>query len=440
MFPVILIAAFWSTLPGYSFRGDVFIEQIIECRTANFECGSNRSVHAIAEYATVTSASDIPHFGPDWGFFAHRRINRLAVLTLPPEMMVFFKPNIDWIADHATDPDMRRYSITFEAPRHYIDLDNYGEPPFESLPRTFPEALLQYADIWGVNPSGDTVLIFGGERPQPFQADDAWRRYFGRFVVPRFSYEDKSLDVDSLGQFLRHNGYDSTAWQTAFFRESLSTHGILPWHLQKMQRDLTTAFRRRDSKRILRLCADMGHYIGDAHVPLHTTSNYNGQKTGQEGIHGFWESRIPELFADEQYDYFVGKPRYVDRTTDFFWEMTLTSNTMVDSVLSIERALRLSVPKDRQMCPDMRNGVVIIAPCRDFAAVYQTALQGMVERRMRAAIHAVASAWYTAWVDAGQPKLGEMDLPVATGEEQQEEEQMKKMYNAGKMLGRPEEH
>ena len=77
-----------------------------------------------------------PDITPDWGFFAHRRINRLAILTLPPEMMIFFKPNIDWISDHATDPDMRRYSTTFEAPRHYIDLDNYGEAPFDGLPRT----------------------------------------------------------------------------------------------------------------------------------------------------------------------------------------------------------------------------------------------------------------------------------------------------------------
>ncbi len=26
-----------------------------------------------------------------WGFFGHKRINRMAVFTLPPEMMVFYK-------------------------------------------------------------------------------------------------------------------------------------------------------------------------------------------------------------------------------------------------------------------------------------------------------------------------------------------------------------
>lgn len=377
---------------------------------------------------------------PDWGFFAHRRINRLAVLTLPPEMMVFFKPHIDWISDHAADPDMRRYSTTFEAPRHYIDLDNYGQPPFAELPRTFPEALLQFADIWAVGPDGDTSLVFGGERAEPYEADGAWKRYFTRFVAPRFTDPERLLDVDSLRAFLRSTGAEAPAFQSAFFRESLSAHGILPWHLQKMQRDLTNAFRYRDSKRILRLCADMGHYIGDAHVPLHTTSNYNGQQTGQEGIHGFWESRIPELFADEQYDYFVGKPEYQEQTTDYFWAMVLASNRQVDSVLSIERALRLVFPQDRQMCPDMRNGTVVIAPCRDFAARYQESMNGMVERRMREAIHAVANVWYTAWVDAGQPDLSGLDQPANNEEERKEEEELKKIFGQGRILGRPEEH
>jgi hypothetical protein len=32
----------------------------------------------------------------------------------------------------------------------------------------------------------------------------------------------------------------------------------------------------------------------------------------------------------------------------------------------------------------------------------------MIERRMRDAIIAVGSVWYTAWVDAGQPNLNEL--------------------------------
>ncbi|MEO6760196.1 MAG: zinc dependent phospholipase C family protein [Saprospiraceae bacterium] len=375
-------------------------------------------------------------FQPDWGFFAHKRINRLAVLTLPPEMMVFFKPNIDWLTDHAADPDMRRYASKSEAPRHFIDLDNYG-PPFDSLPRQWLDAMVRFTDIWMVGPAGDTSLLFESKRSIP--ASREYRNWFARQVLPRFYQDQTNLNTDSLTVFLVENGFSARP-KAAFYQEHLSQHGILPWNLQRMQRQLTEAFRQRDSRRILRLCGDMGHYIGDAHVPLHTTSNYNGQKTGQHGIHGFWESRIPELFADDTYDYFVGKPEYIPDPSDFFWSSIFASNSMVDSVLTIEKAMHLTYPVDRQMCPDMRLGKMVLAPCREFADAYQQALQNMVERRMRAAIHAVSSAWYTAWVDAGQPDLAHMDGIQLTEEEIKAELELKKTFEGGQILGRPEEN
>ncbi|MBK8554584.1 MAG: hypothetical protein IPL65_01875 [Lewinellaceae bacterium] len=371
---------------------------------------------------------------PEWGFFGHRRINRLAVFTLPPGMLVFFKQNIDWLSDHAPDPDMRRYATSWEAPRHYIDLDNYGKPPYPDLPRRFSEAMMHYTDIYGLTVNGDTVHLFGPK--QNLDDTSAYRIFFKAQVLSHYYNDDNSINPDSLNAFLSAPG----RFSSAFFKENLSAHGILPWNLSRMQGQLTAAFRRRDSKKILRLCADMGHYIADAHVPLHTTSNYNGQKTGQDGIHGFWESRIPELFADEQYDYFVGKAEYIDRPDEFYWQTVMESNQLVDSVLNIEMLLRNTFPTDQQMCPDMRNGRVVVAPCRDFSKAYQEAMQGMVERRMRASIHAVASIWYTAWVDAGQPNLSDMDPPVAGKEELDAEKQLRQLYEQGKIIGREEQH
>ena len=48
----------------------------------------------------------------DWGFFAHRKINHLAVFTIPDsELFHFYKFHIDFISDHAVDPDKRRYAV-----------------------------------------------------------------------------------------------------------------------------------------------------------------------------------------------------------------------------------------------------------------------------------------------------------------------------------------
>jgi len=59
-----------------------------------------------------------------WGFFGHKRINRMAVFTLPPELVGFYKYHIEYITEHAVDPDKRRYAVEGEAPRHYIDIDH----------------------------------------------------------------------------------------------------------------------------------------------------------------------------------------------------------------------------------------------------------------------------------------------------------------------------
>lgn len=376
---------------------------------------------------------------PDaWGFFAHRRINRLAVLTLPPAMMVFFKPNIDWISDHAVDPDMRRYATKNEAPRHYLDLDRYGSYPFENLPRDFTDALMGYTEVYTVSPGNDTVLVYG---PSGTPAPEGYRRWFADNVLPAFYRAEESLVTDSAVTLFTLLGKPAPGkLRTLFYREHLSEHGIVPWHLERMQRSLTEAFRNRDRQRILKLSADFGHYIGDAHVPLHTCSNYNGQQTGQDGIHGFWESRIPELFADEQYDFLVGKPDYIDNPREFYWKIVLESHLLVDSVLAIEKQLRGTFPADRQICPELRGRSMMMVQCAEFAAAYQDAMDGMVERRFRSAIQVTASAWMTAWIDAGQPDLRELGKYTPTKTEQEEEDALRKALEGGKIIGRQEDH
>src|SRR5688572_25611370 len=88
-----------------------------------------------------------------WGFYGHRKINNLAVFLLPPEMMQLYKPNIDFITEHAVDPDKRRYAIPQEGPRHYIDIDHYGKYPFNELPRKWNDAVAKFSE--------DTLMQYG---------------------------------------------------------------------------------------------------------------------------------------------------------------------------------------------------------------------------------------------------------------------------------------
>jgi hypothetical protein len=139
------------------------------------------------------------------------------------------------------------------------------------------------------------------------------------------------IDMDEYGDSAIFNlpKYWSKAVEK-FGEDTLKAHGIVPWHIVRMLNQLKEAFVLIDPVKILRCSAELGHYVGDAHVPLHTTRNYNGQLSGQQGIHGFWESRLPELFFDD-YNFFVGRATYIDDPQAAAWTVVLQSNAWVDA-------------------------------------------------------------------------------------------------------------
>ena len=268
---------------------------------------------------------------PLWGFFGHQRINRLAVFTLPPEMFKFYKSHIDYITENAVNPDQRRYAIKEEAPRHFIDLDNYSD----SL----------------------------------------------RMKLPTYSWKEVTEKISE---------------------DSLNRHGIVPWHINFMKFQLTEAFRKRDVRRILMLSADIGHYIADANVPLHTTRN--------------------------NYDFFVGQAEYVKTPQKRAWQAVLRANAALDSVLVFERELTSQFSEDKKFGFDERNGMTIKSYSKDFSERYHTMLKNQVERQMRASIKMIGDFWLTCWIDAGQPDLAQLLGYQLTKEEKDADNAEKKSW------------
>lgn len=392
---------------------------------------------------------------PDWGFFGHRRINRLATFTLPPEMIRFYKTHLEYITEHSVDPDKRRYATKHEAPRHYIDLDQWGSYPFPNLPRYWTDVLLFYTEIGLVTAQGDslkvkrdTLMIDGYKIPQIrlyrknkaiLEAADsqAFRDFFEAKVLSQYYEDEWILPCDTLLALFGDARPPNVNCASAYAVDHFSEHGILPYHLVKMQNNLKYAFLSGNVDKILRTSAEMGHYIGDAYVPLHTTKNYNGQLSNQTGIHAFWESRLPELFADETYDFFVGAAEYIANPSEYYWKIVLDSHLLVDSVLQTERELSLQFPSDRQYCFEERNGITIRTQCREYSEAYHRRMSGMVESRMRGAILSIGSAWYTAWVDAGQPDLIKLLGKTLSVEELKALESLESQYQKGNTKGRP---
>jgi hypothetical protein len=202
---------------------------------------------------------------------------------------------------------------------------------------------------------------------------------------------------------------------------------------------LTTAFKEKNQARILKLSAEIGHYIADSHVPLHATKNHNGQYTDQKGIHGFWESRVPELLAEKEWDFFIGKAEFIKNPADFIWARVMESAAAADTVLKFEKELSRIVSPDQRYAFEDRNGVLIRQYSSSYSKTYNAKLGGMIERRMRQSIFAVASFWYTAWVNAGQPDLTRLSNKNFTAEDLEEFESLNNAWKSNSLKGREHE-
>lgn len=266
-----------------------------------------------------------------WGWNAHRFINRTSVYHLPNAMQLFIQDSL-FFAQHAVDADARvnssDTSLYAEAPRHYLDIDDY--PNFYNLPRNL-----------------DTLIaIYGWER--------------------------------------------------------VKDNGTLPWATGWNMDSLVNQLRRGDWNRAYLTASDIGHYVGDAHQPLHCTRNYNGQYSNNYGIHSRYESSMINTYLNQLW-IVPDSVRYISNKIDFVFEYILHSNSLVDTVLHGDTQAKIVSGWNGSGTP----------PATYYAALWDYTRPVTLDQMQRAT-ETLASLWYTAWVDAGLIIRTGADLPAAT--------------------------
>lgn len=237
-----------------------------------------------------------------------------------------------------------------------------------------------------------------------------------QYVVRNAPRPDQRRNEDSTEatkHFINFEAFgDSAAWKmplswekavTIYSKDTLLKNGYVPYHVIIMKNRLTNAFRNGKADSVLFYATDMAHYIGDANVPLHTTTNYDGQLTGQKGLHALWESMVPEIEIGQYNLHSRHKAKYLDNPEEAIWNAVRQSYSLVNDVLAKEKEVSRSFTDATKYRVQIRNGREYRSYTSEFAKAYSKALGNSINDQLISSADLIADFWYTSWVDAGKP-------------------------------------
>ena len=199
------------------------------------------------------------------------------------------------------------------------------------------------------------------------------------------------VDLERYGEFpfsLLELEYDQLVSQLG--EETVQRNGTGLWAAHGTFNRLVEAFQRRDLEQILLYCSDLSHYVADLHQPFHTTENFDGQLTGQMGIHARFESDLVNLYLD-QIPFSKATPTHLGQVRPTLYKIVLESHQWVENILLADRRIVSELGIDRKQYPDQY-----------FSLLFDQ-VGTVVEERLNQAAYRVGSLWWMAWERAGQP-------------------------------------
>ena len=216
---------------------------------------------------------------------------------------------------------------------------------------------------------------------------DLWRTAGWEAEPPRHF-----LDMDAYGPYpFKELPRDHAAAVARYGRDFVEKNGTVPWRTEEMFAKLTEAFTQKapySRENIKFFSSVIAHYVSDAHVPFHAALNYDGQLTGQRGIHSRFET---ELFLRYQTQLQVSPApvAQIQSARDLVFNTLTESFPFVQTILDADKV----AVEGREFYDD--------AYFERFAGRVKT----IVERRIAGSITATASVIASAWINAGRPAL-----------------------------------
>lgn len=214
------------------------------------------------------------------------------------------------------------------------------------------------------------------------------------------------IDLEAYGPNAANDmPLDWASAQQKYTKDTLLKYGWGPYNVMLQLDYLIAAFKSKNKDSILFYAADIGHYIADLNVPLHTTLNYDGQLTGQKGLHSLWESFIPELSINQYQLYNAHKAVFLKDPASALWKNIRQAYQLLPEMLAKETLVSNSFTTEKKYRMQMYYGRNTRMYTKEFAEAYAKELGPTINVQLTASANLIADFWYTAWVKAGKPNF-----------------------------------
>ncbi|MCH8011629.1 MAG: hypothetical protein IIA61_06730 [Candidatus Marinimicrobia bacterium] len=186
--------------------------------------------------------------------------------------------------------------------------------------------------------------------------------------------------------------------------EKINRWGLAPWRIERYFRMLVNQMRSGQWEGVPLTATALGHYISDIHMPLHVVENYNGQLSGNFGIHKRWESDMVDKYLLDKINP-NGDLITVDNPVEEMFKIVKESYRYHLRLLSADSVARESIPLKEQAKIADRDASM---EGTSYIEILFRETGDLANQRMETAAVTVASFWYSAWIEAGKPRPPEM--------------------------------
>jgi len=199
------------------------------------------------------------------------------------------------------------------------------------------------------------------------------------------------IDIDAYKDFVEM--HKITENKDAAFKlygsKFILKNGTLPWVTDSTYHVLVQQFKSKEWSKALLTAADLGHYVGDGHMPLHLTLNYDGKFTDQTGIHSRYESKMINKYIDE----ITVKKSPIHKVKDvnrYVFDYIYANYQYKDSLLNADK---LAFETANHEYNDL------------YYATLWKQTQGFTRKMIAGSSKSLAELIRMAWLESGRPRL-----------------------------------